>query len=285
MRLRGWGARVAVVVALAAPAAAVDGERLYLLRCAPCHGATGAGDGPDASIFTPRPRRLDAEFLARWDTTQLVRLIRDGAALPLALDPGGTTARLRETELLVAHLRRLPGVDWDVFSDGERVYFRRCQECHGALGEPAGLPPGKRASRSLAAADLGAKEPADALRLVRHDAPGLPALPAPLPDAEAARLLGFVRALTPGFALYARFCASCHGLDGTADEAVDPGHAPRVQFDRDWVQASDPERLRVSVWHMLADQRPTMPHFRTRLSESEARAIAEWLRARPTARP
>ena len=273
---------MALGLALAAPAAAVDGERLYFARCAPCHGASRGGDGPDAAIFTPRPRPLDAAFVARYDTPQLVRLIREGAALPLALDPEATKKRLHETGLLVAHLRHLPDVDWDAFSHGEHVFFGRCQSCHGPLGEPSGLPPGARATRSLASAELGTKKQAALLRLVRHDAPDLPPLPAPISDADATTLLGFVRELTPGFALYARFCASCHGLDGQADELVDPGHAPRVKFDRAWLRGTDAEDLQVAVWHMLADQRPAMPHFRTRLSEPDARAIVEWLRTPPT---
>ncbi len=34
----------------------MDGERLYQLRCAVCHGETGAGDGPAAEHLYPRPR-------------------------------------------------------------------------------------------------------------------------------------------------------------------------------------------------------------------------------------
>ncbi len=35
---------------------AAEAERLYLSLCAPCHGARGRGDGPNASLFSPRPR-------------------------------------------------------------------------------------------------------------------------------------------------------------------------------------------------------------------------------------
>ena len=54
--------------------------------------------------------------------------------------------------------------------------------------------------------------------------------------------------------------------------------APRAVFDRAYFAKKDPEALRAKVWHMLAGQRPAMPHFRTRLSERQARAIVEYLK-------
>jgi mono/diheme cytochrome c family protein len=287
MRSWQWAAGFVLAVAFGGGAFASedDGFALYVARCAPCHGATRGGDGPDASIFMPRPRPLDDAFVARYDTAQLVRMIRDGQALPLTLDPEAMKKRADEVDLLVAHLHRLPDIDWDAFTKGEHVFFNRCQECHGPLGEPGALPPGRRASRSLASADLRAKPRAAVLRLVRHDGPGLPKLPSKVSDADAAALADYVRELTPGFALFARFCASCHGLDGQADSLVDPGQAPRIRFDRGWLARTDSEHLQRTAWHMLAHERPAMPHFRMQLSEPEARAIVDWLRRPATARP
>lgn len=285
--MRGMRCVWAVVLAVAPVGIAVaeDGERLYLDRCAPCHGAARDGAGPDASIFNPRPRALDGAFVARYDAAQLVDTVLNGAALPLALDADATKRRLGEVDLLVAHLRHLPDIDWDAFARGRSLYFDRCQRCHGPFGDPGALPPGGRAPRSLGALGLREKPRPALLRLLRHADVKQPTLDPPLSDAEAASLVPFARELTPGFALYARFCASCHGLDGRADELVDPGHAPQVVFDRAWARHVDGERLHVRVWHMLSGQRPAMPHFRTRLSEAEARAIVEWLKAPPTARP
>jgi hypothetical protein len=39
-------------------AARAQAERLYVERCAPCHGARGDGDGPQAPQVRPRPQRL-----------------------------------------------------------------------------------------------------------------------------------------------------------------------------------------------------------------------------------
>jgi mono/diheme cytochrome c family protein len=35
-----------------------SGQSLFMENCAPCHGATGAGDGPIAETLTPRPADL-----------------------------------------------------------------------------------------------------------------------------------------------------------------------------------------------------------------------------------
>ncbi len=43
---------------LGAPSAgkAQEGRKIFIDKCAPCHGENGKGDGPMASTFDPRPR-------------------------------------------------------------------------------------------------------------------------------------------------------------------------------------------------------------------------------------
>jgi mono/diheme cytochrome c family protein len=70
---------VAVVVGLASVAPAVDGRALYGERCSACHGATGAGDGPAAAAFDPRPRNFRDEAFWRGRTAaDLGKVVREG---------------------------------------------------------------------------------------------------------------------------------------------------------------------------------------------------------------
>lgn len=72
-------------------AAPDDGAReaardLYANRCATCHGATGAGDGPAAAALNPRPRTLrDAKWQASVTDDHIAKVIvRGGAASGLS---------------------------------------------------------------------------------------------------------------------------------------------------------------------------------------------------------
>jgi mono/diheme cytochrome c family protein len=102
----------------------------------------------------------------------------------------------------------------------------------------------------------------------------------PLPADEVEMLLGFIRFLSPGYALYDRYCAACHGDDGRGSGDLGDGVArPAVVFDRDYFRRRDPEEVRRAAWHMLAKERPAMPHLRRAISERGARAVIEYLKA------
>jgi mono/diheme cytochrome c family protein len=267
-----------LLAALAAPARAVEAPdraaALYAAHCAACHGPQGHGDGPDAALFRPRPRDL-REVLRHHADVDIVRTIRLSAPLPLALDPPAVRARVGEVEAIAAHVRRLPGADWPRVDRGRVVFARACAGCHGELGTP---PPGPTPPRDLADPAFQRSVSDVALaEAVRHGRPGMVPVPGLAPEDPEA-LAAFVRLLSPGYVLYRRWCASCHGEDGLAGDVVDPGRAPRVRFDREWVRTTDPERLRVAVWHMLDAQRPAMPHFGRVLTEAEAAAIVAALR-------
>jgi alcohol dehydrogenase (cytochrome c) len=75
--------------------AAPEGERVYQLRCASCHGANAQGGERGPAIVSRIALRNDADLLA---------LLRDG--LPTAGMPG-TNATARELQDLIAHLRTL----------------------------------------------------------------------------------------------------------------------------------------------------------------------------------
>ena len=274
---------VALAIGPAAAAPAPDGTLLYLRQCASCHGLAGRGDGPDASLFLPRPRNLRDGFLDGPDTPELLRRILDGARRPLALDPGALRARLTDTEAIVSHLQAIPDVNWRLVERGQDLYLSRCESCHGPFGRPPSALPTTATPPDLSASGFQRNVPDDELvRAVRHGRPGMTAIPTLRSEADASALVAFVRILSPGFELYSRHCATCHGDDGHPQrEFVEARQRPTVVFDRQFLARRDPLQLRAAVSHMLEQREPGMPHFRTTLSEPEARAILRYLRGAP----
>jgi mono/diheme cytochrome c family protein len=62
-----------------APDAQGKGKDVYEIRCAPCHGANGAGDGPAAAALNPRPRNFrDADFWKGRTVQQLRLVVKQG---------------------------------------------------------------------------------------------------------------------------------------------------------------------------------------------------------------
>lgn len=273
---------LALAIARMSEAREPDAAAAYREHCAACHGDRARGDGPDAAMFVRRPRDLREGVLERYPVADLVRSVRDGKSLALELDPKALQERADEVEALVAHLRRLPSINWDLVGHGEEVWVARCEPCHGRSGRPgATRPPGvQRAPRDLSDPGFQRDTPdAELAELVRHGRRGMPAIPAlTTGDEDVRALIAYIRLLSPGYILYERYCASCHGDDGRADDIVDPGFAPTIVFDRAYLARQDAEQLRRQVWHMLARQRPAMPHLRERLSEAEARAIIEYVK-------
>jgi mono/diheme cytochrome c family protein len=270
------------VTRTAAAATEPDGRALYLRYCASCHGAQGRGDGPDADVFAEKPRDLREGFLQEYSVDDLVRRVREGAPLQLGLDLPALKARASEVNALVSHLKRLPAIDWDVAASGWDTYADRCVACHGEYGAPGkGLPAGVRPPRDLSdPAFQRTTGDEELVSAVRHGREGMPALVPRIPEGDGLPLATFVRLLSPGFRLYSRYCASCHGDDGLGAEGP-PGslQVPAVRFDEAYFRRTDPEHLNKAVWHMTAEQKPAMPHYRWTLTEAQTRAIVEYLRA------
>jgi len=59
----------------------------------------------------------------------------------------------------------------------------------------------------------------------------------------------------------------------------EPFQTPTVVFDRDYFSRRDPEQLRASVWHMVAENKLRMPHYRWALTEDQVRTIVQYLKS------
>jgi mono/diheme cytochrome c family protein len=264
----------------AAPAA--EGGQLYVRHCASCHGPSGRGDGPDATLFATPPRDLRSGFLAKYSTDDLVKRVRTGAPLMLAVDTPALRARAADVEAIAAHLERLPTIDWRVVERGEELFIDRCEICHGQNGQPGPHPPaGVRSPRDLSDPAFQKNLRDDQVATaVRDGHRNMPALTPRVPQRDLPAVTAFVRLLSPGFVLYERYCAACHGDDGRGTGSfAEVGQRPAVVFDRDYFHRRDPEQVRAAVWHMLDAQHPAMPHLRRMLTEQQARTIIAYLKA------
>jgi mono/diheme cytochrome c family protein len=58
-----------------APDVRARGEAIYALRCSPCHGAGGGGDGPAAVAIVPKPRNFHDPDFWRGRTVDQLRLV------------------------------------------------------------------------------------------------------------------------------------------------------------------------------------------------------------------
>lgn len=285
-RLVWWWLFVLVVPASMAqqPSADSGGRGLYLRNCAPCHGDAGHGDGPNAELFLSKPRDLREGFLAKYSTDDLVRRLLDGRQLSLSLDVAALRRQAKEVGAIDAYIHELAKLDWVKVESGWAIYADRCAACHGPFGRAQGdLPEGVKAPRDLGSEEFQKSLDDEALlSAVQHGRKGMPALVPRLLGHEAENVLAFVRILGPGFESYTKFCGHCHGDDGVGIGNFDPSvGAPEVTFDKDYFARVDPVRFHESVWHMLATQKPSMPHFRKQLTEAEARAIIAYLRSLP----
>ncbi len=64
-----------------AEAAKKEAQSIFELRCTPCHGPKGAGDGPGSAGLTPKPRNFtDAEWQKSVTDDHIDKIIKFGGA-------------------------------------------------------------------------------------------------------------------------------------------------------------------------------------------------------------
>jgi mono/diheme cytochrome c family protein len=72
------GALGGPALAADAPQAVARGKDIYAIRCSPCHGEGGAGDGPAAAAINPKPRNFHDPAFWRGRTPEQVKLVVKG---------------------------------------------------------------------------------------------------------------------------------------------------------------------------------------------------------------
>lgn len=267
------------------------GEVLYLQHCADCHGWEARGDGPLARILATKPRNLrqDHSLFTNNAAAAVALRILSGQALPIPIEPAPLRYTKEEIDSLMVHLHRLPTLGDSEVTTGKQVYDSLCAACHGLYGRGDGL-----GARHLSAppADLrtaAGKTPmkdTDLIRIITDGEGTMPGAGNVLTAHEIRAVGAFLRVLSPGYEVYDRFCARCHGADGNpgtpstqAGTSAKRKHPPRL--DAAYFKQHTLEYLRTASQHLPKQHRPTMPHFGNQLGSDQVMDIVRYLRSLP----
>ena len=196
-----------------------------------------------------------------------------------------------EVAAIVSHLRRLPTIHWRQVRVGQEVYDGLCVYCHGIYGRGDGMMAESLPSRPRDLSSPVYQQQVSDAELLRTIAEGKGAMPGAAEVVSAEELeavVVFVRLLSPGFELYERFCAACHGSDGLPPvpalegmgdlEDTEDGR-PKVPLNQAYWRTHSDEEVRGKVQFMLRWSRDVMPHFIGALAVEEVRQILDYLRA------
>ncbi len=269
------------------------GEVLYIRYCGDCHGWEGRGNGPVAEyIRVPTPALQNRELLAAKSESQFVDLVLNGrptSIVPLLNNAGPQTES--EVTALLAHLRKLPSIDLEKTNAGQQVYDELCVSCHGLYGRGDGA---LASQMPVSLPDLSVSDyqnqhsDNELLQIIAKGKNAMPGTEDILDPEEIKAVIAFIRLFSPGYESYDRFCAACHGPDGSPMEyVVLTEEQDMTEYEDIYIPALDDvylethseEQLRKNIQHMLEINSPTMPHFAEELVASEVRQIYQYLKS------
>ena len=119
------------------PADARAGLPIYLEKCAPCHGETGMGNGPQAAQLQFPPAQF-ADTAAMWGKTpaDLFAVTKNGR-IERFMPPFAQSTSDQDLWNVLAYVWSLH-LDPAELQQGEAVYQAACAGCHGAAGQGDG---------------------------------------------------------------------------------------------------------------------------------------------------
>ena len=113
-----------------------EGALIYTDKCAPCHGPSGLGDGPQASQLPNPPAALAALEVARQSTpAEWYSLVTQGN-LDRFMPPFNSLSDRQRWDV-VAYLYTL-SIPQETLAQGQELYKANCASCHGLQGSGDG---------------------------------------------------------------------------------------------------------------------------------------------------
>jgi mono/diheme cytochrome c family protein len=140
----------------------VRGEPLYLEKCAPCHGDTGLGNGPDAEMLSNPVAPLGDPDLARLAApADWYSMVTNGNLQNFM--PPFASLSVPERWDVIAYAYTL-STTTDEISRGQELYREDCAACHGVRGEGDGPDAGSLSASPVDFTDqafMGTRSAAD----------------------------------------------------------------------------------------------------------------------------
>jgi mono/diheme cytochrome c family protein len=112
------------------------GAVIFAEKCAPCHGSTGMGDGPQSAALSVPPAALASPDVFRTALpTDWYGLVTNGDLDRMM--PPFTSLDDRQRWDVVAYAYTLGTSDTEL-AQGKQIYAGECQSCHGETGQASG---------------------------------------------------------------------------------------------------------------------------------------------------
>lgn len=182
-----------------APPDPANGQQIYAEKCAPCHGADGRGDGPQASELPNPPAAIGTAELARQSTPSEWYSIITQGDLERFMPPFSNSLNERQRWDVVAYVYTLSAAP-GTLTQGAELYEANCATCHGAEGKGDGP---EAAGLAIAPTDFTrqafmAEKPTSSLFQAISEGvpPDMPAFADELGEEERWALAAYLRSLT-----------------------------------------------------------------------------------------
>lgn len=177
------------------PPSARNGRLIYAQSCAPCHGATGWGDGPTAADLPNPPTAFADPAVARKAVPAEWFEVTKNGRIERMMPPWKNRLSDQEIWGVVAYALSLHTPSADL-AEGQKAWEAQCASCHGPQGEGDG-PQAQAAGWTLASlADpvYAAQQSLEAWYQVAKQGKGnMPAFDGVLTDAALRNVVAYAR--------------------------------------------------------------------------------------------